>query len=392
MGRPAGVGNDLESAAYVTPVRQTGVLALLWLWSGGCAHHPVSTGAPSPGAGDAQGKKVLVYAPDPAARPAGDQPWGAPVPDQAAETTVRETLASIALGQGGAGRFSLPLVVGPALWKAMVAADGALEHVGEPSFTLVQNADGSSQKMDMRSFGDEAAVGALTRSFVCRKVAALFVSGTIRAANSDERKLFYAFVPFELAGRPLPIAEHGRDRLVVYLDEHRRPGWIDIISAYVGSAAQAAAPAARPSTPEERTRFAALARRIESAPPQEGQATEPELAWGLDWISVVTDIHVKLCANVLDPLANEKLGFNASLVALVGAGAVAAQHVGQPGDAGEATVAAVVAVVHAYAAERKRGGPASALVDDLARRERDGTLPSHILEQTRICTKSAPQP
>jgi hypothetical protein len=178
---------------------------------------------------------VLVFVPDPDAKPAGTRPWGAPVADPAVEKAVSDVLSAVGDGTAAAGQFFSPLAVGPALWTLLTQLDAGLANAGKPSFTIIPHPGADSEKLDMRTFF-EADMAALLRSPAFRKIGHAFAGGQIRAADDGERHLFYAFVPFELVGHPVTIAERGRDRLLVYLDEQRRPMWIDVLSAYNASA------------------------------------------------------------------------------------------------------------------------------------------------------------
>jgi hypothetical protein len=212
--------------------------AALSLWAGACAHPRAAGGPPAaaPAASsDSSDRSAIVTAPNPKDKPSGDHPWGAPVADAAAEKAVSEALAAVGDGQADVGRFGEPLVVGPALWKILVGLDAGLANAGTFSLALIPHPGRDPEKLEMRTFLEAAEVGVLTRSPAFRKIGRAFATANIRPADDGERQLFYAFVPFELAGQPVTIAERGRDRLLVYLDEHHRPTWIDVLSAYGAS-------------------------------------------------------------------------------------------------------------------------------------------------------------
>jgi hypothetical protein len=217
------------------------VAAVLALGAGACAHTSASAGAPpaapvasSDGShkGDGSNGDVLVFVPDPKTKPAGDRPWGAPVPDPAVEKAVSALLSAVGDGKVEAGRFASPLAVGPALWKILGELDAGLANAGKPSFALIPHPGSEPEKLDMRAFFDAADVATLLRSPAFRKIGRAFASAKIRPADDAERQLFYAFIPWELVGRPVTIAERGKDRLLVYVDEQGRPTWIDVVSAY----------------------------------------------------------------------------------------------------------------------------------------------------------------
>jgi len=200
-----------------------------------CAHGGTAS---SPGAAPPS-PPAAVAAPAPAAT-AGDRPWGALVASDATAVVVKRTLGLIGAGQSQATSFAPSMTVGPALWGILVKLDPAIASAGTAVVNTLPHKKGAAQTMDMRTFGDDSAVGSLLRSSGFRKIGRAFSQANLRAATDAERELFYDFVPFEIAGKPVTIAERDADRLAVYLDDNERVVWMDVISGY------ATAPTAAP--------------------------------------------------------------------------------------------------------------------------------------------------
>jgi hypothetical protein len=174
---------------------------------------------------------ALVVTPDPSQRPKSDRPWGDPVPGDDADRRVMAALAAASGGTGSDAGFSPTLVIGPALWSLLTHADPALAAVGTPAQAKIPLPDGSMQTLEMRTFVNAGELPALLRSRAFQNVTAAFARGRARAASEAERKLFYAFIPFEIAGQPLTIVEQGRQHLVADLADGK-VAWLDVLSAY----------------------------------------------------------------------------------------------------------------------------------------------------------------
>jgi len=212
-------------------------LGVVIILSVACAHGGTAS---SPAA--APPPPAAVAPPTPAAAPVatiGDRPWGAPVASDTA-AVVKRTLGLIGAGQSQPASFAPSMTVGPALWGILVKLDPAIASVGTAVVNTLPHKKGTAQTMDMRTFRDDSALGSLLRSSGFRKIGRAFSQANLRAATDAERELFYDFVPFEIAGKPVTISERDADRLAVYLDDNERLVWIDVISGY------ATAPTATP--------------------------------------------------------------------------------------------------------------------------------------------------
>jgi len=150
----------------------------------------------------------------------------------AVQKLIVQALDDIALGRGEYHKhLSVPFMIGPALWGEMLQLDPTLAKVGTESLSVVPTGEGP-KSWKMGGFMDEAAVQKIGHHIKFRAVAEAWRGGQLRPATPQERKLFYALTPLEIAGQPLTILTTSGHRLVVYVEDGRLV-WIDLISAYV---------------------------------------------------------------------------------------------------------------------------------------------------------------
>lgn len=210
-------------------------LTFVALVAAGCAHPPPAPPPPAPNqaAAETQDAEVddleqlvrLQPAPD-----IGGPRWGLPTIGGGADVTA--ALEAVGAGRAQPADLAAPLVIGPALWTILVKLDPALTEAGTTSINPLPHRTGPKQTMEMRSFTHEPERAALLRSPGFRKIGRAFGPAKVRAADGAERELFYLLVPIEVRQRDIYIAERDADRLVVFLDEKRRPAWLDVLSAY----------------------------------------------------------------------------------------------------------------------------------------------------------------
>lgn len=157
------------------------------------------------------------------------------------EATVKRSLGLIGSGQSRPTSLAPSITVGPALWGVLLKLDPAIASVGTAAVNTLPHKKGAAQTMEMRTFPDDRALTSLLRSRGFGKIGRAFSQAKQRPATDAERQMFYDFVPFEIAGKPVTIAERDADRLVVYLDDNERIVWLDVISGYAPSSAAAPA-------------------------------------------------------------------------------------------------------------------------------------------------------
>jgi len=145
---------------------------------------------------------------------------------------VKRSLGLIGAGQSRPSWLAPSMTVGPALWGILLKLDPAIASVGAAAVNTLPHKKGAAQTMEMRTFPDERALISLLRSSGFGKIGRAFSRANLRAATDAERELFYDFVPFEIAGKPVTISERDADRLVVYLDDNERIVWMDVLSGY----------------------------------------------------------------------------------------------------------------------------------------------------------------
>ncbi len=205
---------------------------VLWMLAclGACAHS-IPAAKPAAQPTTAQNRATVV---DPGAKAQVDanRPWGAPVPDATTEKRARAILSQVVAGPAErVSQLARPLVLGPALWSFLLRTSPMARDFGTPGTAVISHTDGSSEAMPMRTFSDDNAIARLAGQPSFLRLLGGFVTGTARAADEEERKLFYAIVPIEIVGKPLTILQTGDDRLAVILNEDRVV-WLDLLSAY----------------------------------------------------------------------------------------------------------------------------------------------------------------
>lgn len=345
-----------------------------------CAHPATKPAAqPSKDRGSA-----LILVPE--ANPAVDKrrPWGAPVPDSATEARVRTLLSQVVAGEPWTrvSVFGRPLIIGPALWSFLLKATPTVRDLGTPGTAIIPHPDGTSEDLTMRTFLDDGAVAQIAGQAAFLRLLEGFVAGSTRAANEEERKLFYTMVPFEIFGKPLTILQTEDARLVVDLDglENGRVMWLDLISGYRAPAT--GKPPGPRLLPEQRAFLREQAGKAEANPAgTKGADAERALALVVE----TSDFSMKLCADALVPVVQAGEPLNASIVAMLGAGAWAMDHPPAADDITQHTLAAVRSVLRAYEHSLKRDAARIPLLSDLLARERERTLADYVTEKSRAC-------
>jgi len=165
--------------------------------------------------------------------PAGS---GTSEPRADVEAFVHEAL----VGLGRADRTAIdtlasPFTVGPALWAILIQVDhkggrAVVENLGTPGLAVVPTG-GQPIEWKMRTFLSANDVAALAATITFRDLCTAFGDGAPRPANQEERALFYALAPLEIAGKPLTVVDVQQHRLVAYV-ENGRLAWMDLLSEY----------------------------------------------------------------------------------------------------------------------------------------------------------------
>jgi hypothetical protein len=217
-------------------IRHFVVVALVGI---GCAHGgnpppPLAAPPPTPPAqatpvdDDADDLAKLVRLRE---RPAASAP-AAGLATGGGTTAVKDALVAVGAGQAQPADLAVPLSIGPALWALLLKLDPELGEAGSKSITPLPHKTGKQQTLEVRTFTYVTELAALLRSPGFRKVGRAFGQAKVRLATDGERETFYVLVPFEIAGRPVTIAEREADRLVVFLDDKGRLAWLDVLSGY----------------------------------------------------------------------------------------------------------------------------------------------------------------
>jgi len=315
-------------------------------------------------------------------KPRGDRPWGDPVPDPRTEERILKDLGALGRGEPAASKaLGDNVVLGPGLWAALTEADRSFATVGASSTMLVPAPGGGRREFQGRTFLS-GEVEALRTAEVFQRMAADFAKGRARPATGAERRLFYAMIPFEIAGQPLTMVDLGTARLAVSLTEGRID-WLDLLSAYASHAVESEH--RPPSTPEQKAHAVAVARRLERDPPMDGVPLDTEVQEAWKWLSEAPDVTAIVCADLYAEVMEKPVAFNVAIVAMLGTAAFVIESPEDAEDPVNASVAGLRSVLRAYASARPKGLSASAALDEFTKLDRAGKLGAHVRERVRSC-------
>jgi hypothetical protein len=138
-----------------------------------------------------------------------------------------------------------------------------------------------------------------------------------------------------------------------------------------------------PSTPEERTRFLAVAHRLEEAPLDKQLRHDRE--WALQWLIEIPDISVSLCTAPLGNFITSKYKYSSEIVAqLTFAGAAfIIEHPDKANDKTAQFVASVEGALRAYQSILKTKPEArSPALDGLLQEQEQGKLVESVQESS----------
>jgi len=134
-----------------------------------------------------------------------------------------------------------------------------------------------------------------------------------------------------------------------------------------------------PSTPEERTRFVAIAQKLQQSPLD--PELRPELQWALRWLIEVPDISVNVCTAPLGDFMKKKYKYSSEIVTqfTFSSGQFIIEHPDQAKDANAQYVAGVEGVLRAYQSILKTKPDAkSKELDELIQKQTQGTLNEYV--------------
>ena len=134
-----------------------------------------------------------------------------------------------------------------------------------------------------------------------------------------------------------------------------------------------------PSTPEERTRFVALAQKLQQAPLD--PELRPEVRWALRWLIEVPDLTVDLCTAPLGEFMKRKYKYSPEIVTQLtfSSGQFIIEHPDQVKDTGAQYVAGVEGALKAYQAILKAKPDAkSKELDELLQKQSEGKLGEYV--------------
>ncbi len=172
-------------------------------------------------------------APAPAVtKPAQPGPWGAVVADPNSDMIAMRAVSMLATADPKVHEvLGDILMVGPALWAALVDMDKQLATLGTDSQAVIK-IGGAPRKLPMRTFLEADARAKFLATDAVKTLATLFAAGKPRAANDFERHLLYALVPFEIAGKPVTVIDSPSRITLLVVIENGKLYWLDIPGMY----------------------------------------------------------------------------------------------------------------------------------------------------------------
>jgi len=134
-----------------------------------------------------------------------------------------------------------------------------------------------------------------------------------------------------------------------------------------------------PSTPEERTRFVAIAQKLEQSPLDAG--LRPEREWALLWLIQVPDVTVNVCTAPFGDFMKKKYKYSPEIVMQLtfSSGQFVIEHPDQAKDADAQLVAGVEGALRAYQSILKAKPEAKSKdLDELLQKQSQGTLVAYV--------------
>jgi hypothetical protein len=165
-----------------------------------------------------------------------------------------------------------------------------------------------------------------------------------------------------------------------------------MIAASAQNASPSPTPAGSPppvekhSTPEDRSRLIAVARKLEAAPLD--PALGPDRAWAVQWIVAAPDVHARICSGLLADLRRPKYKYRSELMnqLLISSAAFLIEHPERGANVVNQNVAGMEGVLKAYGAILKTDPQASAKsLDDFLQKQKEGKLDQTVREAVKGC-------
>lgn len=145
-------------------------------------------------------------------------------------------------------------------------------------------------------------------------------------------------------------------------------------------------PAEKHSTPEDRQRVVAIARKLEATPldPKLG----PEREWAVQWVFSSPDVHAHLCTTLLSDLRRPRYKYKSELGSqlLIAIAAFLIEHPEKSSDNLAKSVAGMESVLKAYTAILKTDPQATApSLDEYLQKQKEGKLADVVQEKIKDC-------
>jgi len=141
-----------------------------------------------------------------------------------------------------------------------------------------------------------------------------------------------------------------------------------------------------PSTPEERTRVVEVARALEQSPLDKDNKKGRE--WALAWVIQVPDLTIKVCTDLLGPVAGSKKNYSSELIAqmIISSAAFAIEHPDKATNDTAVSLAGVEGTLKAYEAIlREKPKARHEFLDELVQERAKGQLAGYVEDTMKKC-------
>jgi hypothetical protein len=146
-------------------------------------------------------------------------------------------------------------------------------------------------------------------------------------------------------------------------------------------------PAEKHSSPEDRQRLIAVARKLEAAPLD--PALAPDRAWAVQWVVAAPDVHTRICNGLLADLRRPRYRYRSELMnqLLLSSAAFLIEHPEQATSLAAQNIAGMEGVLKAYTAILKADPQATARsLDSLLQKQKEGKLEETVREMVKGCS------
>ena len=153
---------------------------------------------------------------------------GEPVIGTGHEELCAAGIAAIVDGQDAASRFCDPLIVAPGFAHAMTGQTKF--PFGTP--TPIHGPSGGGEYFFLAYRVADEDLVAMTKAKTLRAFLRRFTGRKAVPATREQRSLYYALIPFEIAGYPVSVIQDGSACLLLQANTNDKILWLDMIDQY----------------------------------------------------------------------------------------------------------------------------------------------------------------